>query len=540
VACSKPTYWSSTKPVHAWQYGKSYAKILVTPGVEGSDVQGHPTVESGQPMLMSVPGVDRWITEGSFRPMEGMDNFLSMVFRTEDTASILVDGRTMGGFGFVVRPIRGTEYSTMSTAIGTSFHRVSVTDPDVRFMAWSYGSLDGLQQGRSYGSPIGVGYASESTDSVTIVVTDTCSTMTGTVHYLDRDQHRARVASVGLVTGRNVAIGQRWSTDSTYHWTLVATKPYDTVSATVRIVLTNGHSYTVDHSFVRPTVEPVTQEINFGEIHEDSIVCRAVTIRNPLAEPMSFALSAPQYFTVEPSSAVLPPGAEITFNVCTKVLSGADPRGSIDILANCYSLGKIDVQAISSLPKITVYDVNFGIINGTLPSVTKPMRIVNQGRVPLELRSVSLDDTTRISIDDSFLPITVQSSGEVSLNVTYRSDGGEHSARTHRATFQTNRTDGNATGNIIINAVTSVDEGESARYTVHPSPIDRSHATFSIAMPTPGMTVRIIDASGRTLSEHDAATDHLTLPTNVFPAGGLYIFLFTNGTETIARAVTVL
>jgi hypothetical protein len=56
------TLWVTDKPALAGHYGKSYAKILppaLVAGKDGDETQGHPTVESGMPMLRYLLGTGR-------------------------------------------------------------------------------------------------------------------------------------------------------------------------------------------------------------------------------------------------------------------------------------------------------------------------------------------------------------------------------------------------------------------------------------------------------------------------------------------------
>ena len=174
-----PTYWQSDKPILMGQYGKSYASImppvLSERGKDADKAQGHPTVESGMPMYQSVPSLDRWVDYAVFYAPEGMDNFLNIVFKTAEISKIMVNGRSLASsFGGALRLITGTEFGYIRTPVGDGDCRLSSTDPGVRWMAWTYGSLDGLSQGRAYGTPVAVDLVRPCNDSLLVVDSISC------------------------------------------------------------------------------------------------------------------------------------------------------------------------------------------------------------------------------------------------------------------------------------------------------------------------------------------------------------------------------
>lgn len=168
-----PTYWQSDKPILMGQYGKSYATIM--PPVlserekDADKAQGHPTVEAGMPMLQCVPSLDRWVDYAVLYAPEGMDNFLNIVFKAAEISKIMVNGRSLASsFGGSLRLISGTEFGYIRTPLGAGDYRLSSTEPGVRWMAWTYGSLDGLQQGRSYGTPAAVDLVRPCNDAIAV------------------------------------------------------------------------------------------------------------------------------------------------------------------------------------------------------------------------------------------------------------------------------------------------------------------------------------------------------------------------------------
>jgi hypothetical protein len=161
-----PTVWITSRPVLCAQYGKSYGRITS----QATDPADDPSVDAGQPLLQVVPNVERWTDHSVFLSPEETSNFLNVACRADDANSILVDGRSIGS---VLRrhDISGTPYTTFSGLISSGRHIITTTSSQARFGAWTYGSLDGLQLGKIYGSMTGMNYAVDCDDSLFVDVT---------------------------------------------------------------------------------------------------------------------------------------------------------------------------------------------------------------------------------------------------------------------------------------------------------------------------------------------------------------------------------
>lgn len=164
LSVTEPALWRTSKPAHCYHFGKSWAGLL--PPVFGArphkseveHTQGFPTVESGLPMLQSVPPVDRWISHAQFEPMDSVDNFVTILYRSIDSARITLNGRVLSDYPVGTRlKVAGTMYTCIRLSITTSgTQTISTNRRDVNFGAWSYGSRDGLMQGCSYGHTLGM------------------------------------------------------------------------------------------------------------------------------------------------------------------------------------------------------------------------------------------------------------------------------------------------------------------------------------------------------------------------------------------------
>ncbi len=188
-------YWESNKPILMAQYGKSYARVI-PPGLDAPSTddkhneaaQGHPTVGSGMPMLQTVPTVDRWVDDAAFYAPEGMNNIVNVVCREADLDQIELDGQTLRDrYGALARRVAATEYTQIRTPINAGWHRIQSRTSSVRWMAWNYGSLDGLQQGRAYGSPVAIDLSEPCADSIAVTDEFTCDAIKGRASIISAD-----------------------------------------------------------------------------------------------------------------------------------------------------------------------------------------------------------------------------------------------------------------------------------------------------------------------------------------------------------------
>lgn len=159
----EPRVWTASKPVLCAQYGKSFGRIVSQWDRPDQD----PSVDAGMPLLQTVPSVTQWTDHAIFTTQDETTNFLNLVCDADDAASMLLNGQPLSA-RLARRDIPGTSYATFSGPIGFGSYRVTVSDPEARFAAWTYGSEDGLQLGRIYGSVAGMDLAIACDDTLTI------------------------------------------------------------------------------------------------------------------------------------------------------------------------------------------------------------------------------------------------------------------------------------------------------------------------------------------------------------------------------------
>lgn len=148
------TLWFASKPVLCAQYGKSYAYITW----QSTQPLDDPSTEAGMPQMQIVPPAANWVDHSIIVAPSETENFLSLVCSSSHETSIYVDGRPVTS---VMRKhkIGDSPMVAFDGPLLPGEHRITSTNPDARFAAWSSGSIDGLSLGRIYGAVTGVNMA---------------------------------------------------------------------------------------------------------------------------------------------------------------------------------------------------------------------------------------------------------------------------------------------------------------------------------------------------------------------------------------------
>ncbi|HBB25140.1 MAG TPA: hypothetical protein DCZ59_02630 [Bacteroidetes bacterium] len=160
TSVEKPMLWHTSQPALAAQYGKSYGRITSQAVLPEDD----PTTDAGLPLLMTVPPLDRWISRTSVHTRKDMLNVLAIAVRTSDVASLRLNTRPIASTARLTS-IPGTIYSVMTVILPEGTFTVT-SDSGKRFACWTYGSLDGFQLGKIYGSVAGVDVHTSCPDSI--------------------------------------------------------------------------------------------------------------------------------------------------------------------------------------------------------------------------------------------------------------------------------------------------------------------------------------------------------------------------------------
>ena len=435
--------WRSDKPMTVGHYGKSFAKIL-PPAVQKGDgtPQGHPTVESGMPMLQYVPSVDRWVNYGVFHSPEGMDNFMNITFRPEDVGKIKIDGKALNSaFGGSMRELKGTPFYYIRTSIGVGDHVIESETEDVKWMAWTYGSLDGLAMGRAYGTPISVDLSIPCDDSLDVSEVLICGNVEGQGKILPEDSECGSIFGVYAQSLENyeLEVDENFSSgDKKVNFIVRVLDPTKDANGTVRVVSRSGKFVEKTYTYVADRVEFSPQSLDFGTIPFSTTVCKEITFTNmrddkPLTVSDLVAERFPGTFTFSPTNFSIPPGGSQVIEVCATI---TEPSLKIDTVIaelECFPLRATELRVRGAEPKIYVSDHDWGqvSVNSAPRQARKPLRLINGGNVDVIItdydRSVLENDPTSNFTDlvgiDEFLPITLKAGEEHEFNVTYNHRG---------------------------------------------------------------------------------------------------------------------
>jgi len=410
TSTDRPTVWKASKPVLMVQYGKSYARIqppLVGTTQEGKvdKAQGHPTVEAGQPMMQCVPSVDRWVSYGVFSAPEGVDNFLNVVFRVEDAAKIKIDGRTLTAAYPAISSIAGSPYAFIRVTTGSGDHIIESSTPAVKWMAWTYGSIDGLQQGRAYGTPVSVDISVACDDSLAV---DEEETVCGDVDTWGRMVPSGTTACGGIVNVEAIALtNYELNVDETFnvsdasvHYRVRVIDRTQDATATVRMRTRSGRyvEKTYTYNAVKFGVNPTSLDFRISQ--DDATSCKTVEFSN--LGPTAAAVKElkvwrhPGIFTFDPASFVLKPGESIQVQMCATLPTPGVRIDDIIARFDCYEAKVAAVRVSSESGDTTVsveQDDRASLVVGTpspLPAsvhgtISIPVDASAQGDVTLTL-----------------------------------------------------------------------------------------------------------------------------------------------------------
>lgn len=545
--------WKTDKPVLVGQYGKSYAKILppVIRTKQGNEQpQLFPTPETGMPMLQMVPPLSRAIAYGAFWAPEGMDNFFNLVCKTAEAGLINVDGRPLTDrFGSSIAQIRGTEYSYVRTPISAGNHVVASDNPNVRWIAWSYGSLDGLQQGRAYGAPLGVDAVTPCSDSIAVTDQLDCDVQ-ATIALTGSGQQCSAIHSIYADTLVNAVLNidttfqPGLSTATTY--TVNFTDSFVFGSAVIRVQSSSGswvtRTYTYDPMLRAPQVEVIGIPDTFSIAHVDSLFCVDAFIKNPGTATIDVRGIRLQYRNsrgnVAPTDVRIPPFDSVVVRICLSSFSSQ--RIIVDTLladigCGTQTLGILRARFI--YPRIQCSDQEWSDVEASSSGIEKPVEIRNAGDVPLTIHAIA-GDTLDLATTNfgnvrglEALPIVIPAKSTYTWYVTYAPKG--EANKQHRATviFRSDAQGTDSLTTLTGRAVTTSVENDTPQ-------------AFSIAPnPTTGL-LHLGSVDGVTSMElinQHGAVSYLPVQTTIdlghVPAGVYTLRMVTAASVRVARVI---
>lgn len=444
------TYWESDKPILMGQYGKSYAKIIPPAFLKGvgpkggEEVQGHPTVESGMPMLQYIPSVDRWVDYGVFYAPEGTDNFFNIVFRKDEIGKIKVDGRLLtSAFGGAMRLLAGTEFAYIRTSIGSGSHVVESVDGTVRWVAWNYGSLDGLTQGRAYGTPISIDMTIPCDDSLAVTEEIVCGDVIGKGQTLPEKTTCGSIFAVYPEDLNNyeLFVDEEFSSgDKVVNFEVKVLDKTKDATATIKVVSRSGKFVEKTYTYLADKISWTPNKLDFGTIAYNTPSTMTFTIKNlsvdrPAPVKSIRVMGGTNVFTVDPAGPfTLAPQEVRTINVTATIKTSPEVVDTVLVELACYIQKTVELRVRGEEPKIYVSDVDWGTIPASSLGVQRTVTIQNGSRVPLLITGYQqslLDGTGNffdpVTVDGkpllSVFPLTVAGNAKFEFKVSYSPKG---------------------------------------------------------------------------------------------------------------------
>jgi hypothetical protein len=429
------TYWKSDKLVIATQYGKSYAKVLPPAFLpfdrkNSETPQGHPTVESGMPMMEYVPSVDRWTNYGVFHSPEGMDNFLNIVITFTEIGKIKIDGRSLtSAFGGAVRLIQGTPYAFIRTPIGAGDHYIESVDPKVRWCAWNYGSLDGLQQGRAYGTPVSIDLSIPCDDSLDIEYQIVCGDVDGKVKILPENSSCAQFYAFIVEDENNFALEADMDNLTEYTvfpFKLNVVDKKQPAFARIRVITRSGNWIEKEFTYSGIDMEFNPKEVNFGTRPIGEKVCSTVVVVNKQQTPITLTdlKFGKANFTVTPNTLTLGPNESKEVVVCGTALSEVTTTDTLLATINCVDLKFLPVSIKGDEPLFYAGDQNWGTIPA-MDKQTKQVELINAGNSDLIVTEYQPRGDTYFTNSTLIksLPLTLKPGQRFKYDVDYSPNG---------------------------------------------------------------------------------------------------------------------
>lgn len=446
TAVEDALYWESDKPILMGQYGKSWAKI--TPyggemGKEGDQTQGYPTIEAGMPMLQYVPSTDRWVNYGTFKSPEGMDNFFNIAFRVEDIGKIKVDGKSLNSaFGGSMRLLPGTPYGFIRTNISQGDHVVESVSDDVKWVAWTYGSLDGIRQGRAYGTPVAIDLAIPCPDSLSVTETLVCGDVTAVGKIVPEGipcgsifaVYAEELTNYELVVDENFSSGDQ----SVNFWVNVIDKTQD-AKAVVRVVTRSGKYVEKTYTYEADKIAWNPESLNFGTVPFNTPVTREFTITNLLTtrsvtvKELKAKYFPDIYYSFVPTSFTIPPGGSQKVTVTAKIQDAREKLDTVIAVLGCYEKNTVELTIRGQEPLIYVGDQTW--VNVPISAGGQVKDVVIQNGSDVDLIITGFDQTLLPLSNDGVakfynptnligkLPITLKANEKYTFSVTYNPQG---------------------------------------------------------------------------------------------------------------------
>lgn len=549
----RASLWRASKPTLCMQYGKSWADIL--PNSKDDEVhkeQGHPTVEAGMPMMQAVPPVDRWITDGTFFSPEDTDNFISIVCQTAHVGDIDLDGKSLlGGYYDTFREVPGTIYSYVSIPLVGGNHTIRSRNEGSKFMAWSYGSLDGLRQGRAYGAPVGIDLTQPCTDTIVLAVDKrssdpSCGVFAIDVSVRSGEQNCSQIHSISLVRSNNMmfdaypVVGSDASS-----FTIRCTDPSISGSATVRVMSTSGTYRDTTFTYGTASFTVTPKKIEFGTVRLGEQRCTTFTIHNTsAADILTFSqidvIHLPSVFTMMPTQGKIGPGDSLEVMFCVRPTTPTLEVDTVRLHASCYRTPIVECKVFGDTSAITVTDIDWKVDPEDRWHV-RGFDIINHTSAPIIINDlqwkVDQDLTAHFRFESQVpsMPFAIDAGSRTMVEVAFNPLGKRSLDLQAQIVVSSTASSGDSVCVMTAKseAVSSVFEAAQRSIAVYPQPLLlSSHGGLRIETEREVAMITITDHLG-TVIERVMPIMPIQIPSAVFPASGLYIVALETTTGSV-------
>lgn len=466
--------WSASKPVHCMQYGKSFVRFNA----------GTPSYFA-DPFMQAVPPIDRWVQRIVFTSIESSYNYCSIVFRGEDHSKIYVDGSpltTKGDKALVWCTDPTYRYVVVELAPGD--HAVVTTEPGVRFMAWPYGTQEGVMGGPSHGSLGAVELTLPCEDSIVIQHESDCLNWETTARTTSTSGACAQMFDAVALSSANMAMTlMHGPTGDSVGFRVVVLDSLKDATLTARITSRSGRYVDVEYRYVAPSFSIDLADINFGAVLLGTQSCDTITIFNRnTSQPLRITGIRAQYrpgaYSFAPNTAVIPPNGSIKVRVCATVDELGETIDTVVLDIGCMQLLASELRVRGEEPTVFVTDTTWeNACAGE--AVAKSFEIINGGKVDIIILDIGpLKDSAghfEAQFKTEKLPIVLRSDERIVVDVVFRPLMLKTFDLEHRIHVNTNakRVDTIAVLRAFCDA-TSVADENTGQISIAPQPYQRS------------------------------------------------------------------
>ncbi len=389
-------FWRSSRPMIVGQYAKSFCSTVPITGQreKGSEhAQDHPHFIMGLPFLQSIPAVERWVNYAAFHAPTGLENFVGIVYRTAELSSITIDGRSIPSvLGGSLTAIPGTPFSYSSGSVATGDHHIVSQDPNVKWMAWGYGTLGDIGSGRSYGTFLGVDLRLACNDSIEVSETTECGSVRGKATVVSNAAECGTLFSISVKNASNYRLiidGSFTSGDREGSFQLIVVDPTKDALVTLVVTSRSGRFVERTYSYRADSLQWTPTSIDFGTVTIGVPATKDLTITNkrsdqPLVIKRIYPRSASTVFTCSPSGPItLGPLESRVISITALLTNNSTAVDSIVCELACSTIPLARVSVRSDEPTIYVTDRDFGVRPSTSAPIDGRVKIMNRSRVPL-------------------------------------------------------------------------------------------------------------------------------------------------------------